>query len=394
MLDLKIKNQDFLKWENQSLVLDMIRRQGPISRAEIAKRSSMSATSASRIVATLEQMNLIREVDDPNQVVGRKATYYIPNEDAVISIGVEIDIHRIQIGMMNFVGDLLVLESYPYEIRDPEEAAIFIASKIDTLITGENIPSEVIAGICVGLPGLIDHELVSVTLSTQLNWRSVPFASLLEQESGLAVVLENELNVKALGEFTFNDQVNPQEEDLVMIGFGSGVGSALIRQGEIARGAGNYAGEIGHTIVDPSGMYCPCGNYGCLQTYIAEQSLLEQASKTKPIHHFYEIITAYQQEEKWAINLMEKAITYAAIAVNNVVCMYSPNRVVLSGELVENYPIIREKIIDTCHHYIWEPLEGRFTLEMTTLGNKSAILGAAFKVQRQFIANIWMNSEE
>ncbi|WP_221565993.1 ROK family transcriptional regulator [Alkalihalobacillus sp. TS-13] len=388
---MKIKNQDFLKRENQSLVLEMILNDGPISRAEIAKRTLMSPTSASRIVASLLDEDLIREVNLISEGMGRKATYFIPNENSVLSIGVEIDQKDIRIGFMNFVGKLIVLEHIDYEPTDPGEMVRFISNNIREIIERENITLERIVGVCVGLPGLIQNETGNIILSAQFDWKQVPLKELLQEQSGFQVFVDNELKLKALAEY--NMEADPEQETMAMIGFGSGVGSALITKGEIYRGEGNFSGEIGHTIVDPYGIYCPCGNFGCLQTYIAEKFLLEEASKTMPVNSMDQLFTAYKKEEKWAVNILDKAITYAAITINNVVCMYNPDTVVLAGSLIEDYPEVTERILEKCKNQIWTPVTQTFQLRKTKTGVDGVVVGAAMSVQRHFIKTIYFNRE-
>ncbi|GAA0443477.1 MAG: ROK family transcriptional regulator [Bacillota bacterium] len=383
---MKIKNQDFLKKENRSLVLEIILNQGPISRAEIAKQTSMSPTSASRIVASLQENKLIREMNMSSEGIGRKATYFIPNEHSVFSIGVEIDQKVIRIGLMNFIGKLTILKYFDYQSIDPVATVQFIADHILQMIDDENLTSDQIAGVCIGLPGLIENDKGEVKLSAQFDWKNIPLQEMVEEKVGFTVFVDNELKLKALAEYISDPE--PKKAYMAMIGFGSGVGSALIKKGEIYRGEGNFSGEIGHTIVDPYGIYCPCGNFGCLQTYIAEKFLLDEASKTKEIENIQALIIEYENGEKWARNIVDKAITYAAITINNVVCVYNPDSVVLAGSLIERFPQIKDQIIEKCENQMWAPVMKTFQLRTTKTGEDGVVIGAAMIVLQHFIKNI------
>ena len=109
---MKVKDQYFLKRQNQSLVLEYIIQNGPISRAEIAKHTAMSPTSASRIVASLQEEQLIKEVYLETDEVGRKATYFTANENSVVFVGVEIDVGIVRACLMNLIGELIVVRSF------------------------------------------------------------------------------------------------------------------------------------------------------------------------------------------------------------------------------------------------------------------------------------------
>lgn len=388
---MRVKSQNFLKRENQSLVLEMIIEQGPISRAEIAKQTSMSPTSASRIVASLEALDLIKEVHLKDSAIGRKATYFIPNTDSMVLIGIHIDREQIRIGFMNFLGELITLETHDHLSVDPIEAVAFLAKKIKEIQENENIQSNKIIGICVGLPGLIDDKLRTVSLSAQFNWTNIPLGEMLENATGIEVIIDNDLNLKAFGEYALDSTI--EDEDMTMIGFGSGVGSALISKGKIFRGKMNFSGEIGHTVVDPYGNYCTCGNFGCIQTYIAEQFLLEEASKVKPIHSIEEILLEEEKGERWAANILDKAVTYSAMTINNVICMYNPHIVVLSGSLIEKHPKIKERILEKCLHLIWPSAIGTFTLHVSKIGENGTVIGGGLKVRKNFIENIPIGKE-
>ncbi|MDV2684273.1 ROK family transcriptional regulator [Alkalihalophilus lindianensis] len=383
---MKIKNQDFLKKENHHLVLSLILNEGPISRANIAKQTDMSPTSASRIVASLLEMDLIKEINTTNRGVGRKANYFIPNENAVFSFGVEIDKELIRIGVMNFVGELLMQKSYKHENRDPMKTIHFIGEEIKQIIEVKSLEESRIAGICIGLPGVISHDLGYVELSAQLEWKNINLSSLLQERVNLPVYADNELKLKALSEYS--QIADPTIDSMVMLGFGSGVGSALINKGEIFRGKANFSGEIGHTIVDPFGVYCPCGNFGCLQTYIAESFLLAEASKKKKLMSIQELVDEAENGESWAENILNKAVTYTAVTINNIVCTFNPDVVVLAGSLVENYNPIKERILDKYKSMVWPTAKGTFEMRITETGSLGVVMGAAKSVQNKFIKDI------
>ncbi|WP_226035216.1 ROK family transcriptional regulator [Aquibacillus saliphilus] len=381
-----IKNQETLKKENQSLVLELILSESPISRAEIAKRTKMSPTSASRIVASLKELGLIREVSLSSDGLGRKALYFIPDEMSVISIGAEITPHDVHIGFVGFKGKLIVKETVKYSDNDPHAMANLLYQTVEDMIHSNGLGNKKIVGMCVGLPGLIEHKVGNVRLSAQFDWHDVPLAKIFSEKFGFGISIDNALKLRAFAEYNLDEEL--VNKNMAMIGFGTGVGSALVFDGEIYRGENNFSGEIGHSIVDPYGIACTCGNIGCLQTYISERFLLDEASKCSDITTMDELVEAYLGEEKWAVNILNKAITYAAITINNVICVNNPNAVVLSGKFIVNYSVIREKIIAKYQELLWSPIENTFDLKVTRLGSEGTILGAALSVQRYFVKNL------
>ncbi|QFK71964.1 ROK family transcriptional regulator [Pradoshia sp. D12] len=382
---MRVKDQYFLKRQNQSLVLEYIIQNGPISRAEIAKHTAMSPTSASRIVASLQEEQLIKEVYLETDEVGRKATYFMANENSVVFVGVEIDVGIVRAGLMNLIGELIVVRSFQTKTEHYEHVVEFIGQMVNDLISEQQIEKVRIAGVCIGLPGLIDNEKGTLEFSAQFSWRNVPLKQMLEQKLDLKVFIDNELKLKALAEYV---SASLPYKNVVMLGFGKGVGSALITDGEIYRGTNNMSGEIGHMTLDPYGTYCPCGNFGCLQTYIATDFLLDEASKTQPMNSMDELAEAYRKKEKWAVNILEKAATYAGLAIKNVVCAYNPDAVFLSGTLIEDYPEIAELIIEKHSNSAWFPESYSYELLVTQMKEIGVVKGAALSVQRKLIKNL------
>lgn len=387
---MRVKDQNFLKIKNQSIVLEYIIKNGPISRAEIAKHMEMSPTSASRIVASLHEEQLIKEVYLHTDDIGRKATYFMANEDSVISVGVEIDVGVIRIGFMNLIGELISEHSFPFNTDSYERVAEFIGQTVNELIDREAITNDRVIGICIGLPGLIDNKEGIVELSAQFNWKLASLKKILAEKLDYKLFIDNELKLKALAEYL---RTSMDYKNIAMIGFGNGVGSALISDGQIYRGKDNMSGEIGHMTLDPYGVYCPCGNFGCLQTYIATDFLLNEASKTRPMKHMNELVQAYNEGENWAVNIIDKATTYAVLAINNVVCAYNPDAVFLSGSLIEDYPEIREIIIKKHSNSNFFPQSRTYELHVTELEGNGVIKGAALSVLRRFIKNLHVKGD-
>src|SRR5690625_3564209 len=162
---MKIKNQDFLKKENLLLVLKMISDYGPISRAEISKKTKMSPTSASRIVALLSEENLIEEVAMSHQNVGRKANYFTLNKNGIYFIGVELDKLHFRIGLMNFNEELIFKKEVALKKTLPDMVVNQIADEVYELKKEFGLIDNQVSGLCVGMPGIIEPEKGNVDFS-------------------------------------------------------------------------------------------------------------------------------------------------------------------------------------------------------------------------------------
>ncbi|MFF2154516.1 ROK family protein [Paenibacillus chitinolyticus] len=383
---MKKHDQDFMKRQNRLTVFEIIKHQQPISRASIAKQTGMSPTTVSRIVAELTEEGYLLESEQVSAGLGRKSTLLEMVDAAVLSVGVELDRHQVNIGIVDLQGNVVAMSQYPRSVEEsPEVTLERVGTEIDQLTKSNEIDCERIIGVGVGLPGIIDNDTGEVMFSVQLGWRNVRLAERLKEITGYDVAVDNELKAKALAEHMKGAAIGSQRT--VLLGFGNGVGSAFIMDGEIYRGRTNSAGEIGHTTIDPNGMLCDCGKAGCLQTYINIKSLLSEANKIRPVRSIEDLFEAKKAGERWALHLIERALMYMAITINNVVCMYNPDSVILSGELTDKFPEILDEVVDLCYSkYVWEPLRGAFRILKSELHEQGVVIGSGLISQNCFFA--------
>ncbi|MFD0694720.1 ROK family protein [Paenibacillus sp. GCM10027628] len=384
-MEINKHDQEFIKKKNKNMVLDLIKSSRPISRAEIAKMTSMSPTSVGRIVSELCQMGLVKETDQYSSGVGRKATLLDIDAGSVLAIGVQMDKGLIKIGIVDFDGRIVVEKRITrlYHLDDPAQVAVELSEQIKALIDAEHIETAKIIGIGIGVPGIIDTDKGMIVFSSQLGWKNVSFASLVQSRLNMPTVIDNDLKVKALGENYYGFVKGSKRA--VLLGFGSGVGSALVIDGTVYRGESNIAGEIGHSTIDPNGMLCECGKRGCLQTYIADFTLIQEANKVKPIASIQEIFDSMRNNETWALHIIDRACTYIAITVSNVVCMYNPETIILSGDLIEQHPEMLETVKQKINHFIWGPFNGTYHLVSSKLQDIGVIVGAATLTLQQYL---------
>jgi N-acetylglucosamine repressor len=213
----------------------------------------------------LHHEGFIRETELVTSGVGRKAALLDICGDLLYTIGIEIDKSVLKIGIVNYVGEIIYFQTF---FRNPiesyEEALDNINQKVKYTIEQSGISFNKIIGLAVGLPGFIDYKNGIVRLSDQLRWTDVPFAEDLKQLTSLNVIIDNGLKMKVMAEHAVG--IAKGSQNSILVGIGSGIGAAIILNGEIYRGESNNAGEIGHTVVDPNGNVCSCGKIGCIAT--------------------------------------------------------------------------------------------------------------------------------
>ncbi|MFP5108808.1 ROK family transcriptional regulator [Neobacillus sp. C211] len=377
-------DQLLMKKQNKNLVLDIVKNHSPISRMEIAKVTGMSPTSITRIINELQLQGFVRETELVTSGVGRKAALLDVCGDVLYTIGVEIDTLMIKIGIVNYVGEIVAWQSISREATEGyNETLEKVNRNVKGLIDKNRIPTERIIAIGVGLPGSIDYKNGVVTVSDQLKWKNVNLAEDLHQLTHFAVIIDNELKMKIEAE-NFKGMAK-DSQNAVLVGIGSGIGAAIILNGEIYRGESNNAGEIGHTVINPTGNVCNCGKIGCLATYISEGALIADSRKVKEIDSIDEVFDSYRNGESWAINIMDRTTTYIALAISNILCLYNPEVIILSGNTIENLPEIKGPIEQKSELYIWEPLKEKVKIVYSQLGDRGVVLGSAIQAQNTLL---------
>ncbi|MDQ0257976.1 putative NBD/HSP70 family sugar kinase [Evansella vedderi] len=371
----------FIKKQNKKWVLDIIKNNRPISRAEVSKITDMSPTSISRIVQELEQDGFIKESDLISNGVGRKATLLDVRPDANFSIGVELTEKHFKIGILNFLDEMTFSQTFPVEDVEDYMKTLNDGSRlIKRIINEQEIPMEKIVGIAIGVPGFIDYENGVVAHSTQLKWNNVPIVEIIESATSLKAIVDNDLKMKAMAEYTAGAAKSSKSS--VLIGIGSGIGSAIIMNGEFYRGENNIAGEISHTVVDINGNLCRCGKFGCLATVLTESSILQQARKIKEVSSLKQLLDYYNSGETWAINIIDRVTTYIVTTITNILYIYNPEVLVLSGFILEDFPEIQALIKKKYKLYLTEPFKTHSRIVFAELKDHGIVKGAGIQAQK------------
>src|SRR5580698_9522788 len=153
-----------------------------------------------------------------------------------------------------------------------------LAQEIDSAITTAGLKKNQIAGVGIGLPGLIDYEKGIVRFLPNIpGWRKVPLKSILQKRIKLPVFVDNDVKVITLAESKFG--AGKGVRNLICLTLGTGVGAGLILNGQLYRGEDNAAGELGHMPLNEHGPKCNCGGFGCFERYVGSRALLKLASR-------------------------------------------------------------------------------------------------------------------
>lgn len=361
------------------MLLSLIQKHKKVSRAELAKLTQMSNTSIGKIIKELIGDELVIEVGQKKGEVGRRATNLAINPAGAFIIGVEIDLNVIQIACVTLDGNVIEKRHLNCDMEEAENTLSNIAKEISNLViyVGLNVAKRVLA-IGVTMPGVVSWPDGKVLKVPQFGWDNVDVKSFLEKKLDYLVYVDNDVRTVLLAESLFGSMT--EFKDSVCLYVGSGVGGAVMVNGEILRGHRNTLGEIGHITMDPNGSLCDCGRLGCLQTFISSSEIEKQSQQT-----IDRVFTAFDRGEDWAIRLINRAKNYLGLAISNVICMYNPKAVLLSGPMIRNFGAFFEDVEAIVNEHVWSPLKNSFQVVYPNLGEDSGVIGASALVLNEFL---------
>ena len=383
------KAQADMKLANLTTIFNILYDKTPISRADLAKISGMSPTSITRFVTSMLSVNLLRETPAEEKKVGRTAAWLAINPDAFYSVGINIDSGYIHVALLNFRKQIIADEYTRITIASPTMEQIldiaydlYLSTLNQTAVTPDRI-----CGIGVSVVGVMnDSEILEFT--PQLKWKGINIRrAVIEKFCFENVVVENDCNSSLVGQLVLHPEY--KEKSVACICLGSGVGSAFWCQGSLFTRPGRVSfSEIGHTLVEPDGMLCDCGNRGCLQTFIAEEALIKRAQAHEPsITLLEEIHQAWLSEIPWARELIAQACSYIKIGINNLACVYNPDIILIGGESVDDYWDMFYGIMEGPQPLFY-PFKDKLTILPFSKKYQSSIIGVSCQVQEIYLQQL------
>lgn len=264
---------------NQSVILEAIRRtvEG-LSRIELVESTGLSAQTVTNITRRLLDDGVIAEAGRTINGPGKPRVTLKLVAESRFSVGVHLDPAVITVVLLDMAGTVLRRRAVRTADRDPRAMVDTMASTIDDLIADAGVDRSRVAGIGVAAPGPLDAALGTVIDPPKLQgWHRVPLRAVLAEATGLPVVVEKDTTAAAVGEsWTGSGAV---DRSFVFLYLGTGIGAALVRDGDAVRGSSHNFGEVGHIVVDPDGPPCGCGSRGCVEVVCTPQAIVEHAER-------------------------------------------------------------------------------------------------------------------
>lgn len=320
---------------NRRLVLDSIRRHGPLSRADIARRTGLSAQTISNIMEQLRREDLVLEQARRSGGRGQPPIQIEIKPDAAYAFGISFDHNRLTVIALDLGGAICGEVRLPLAQSAPAILLPLIESAVQTLIAAHSIPKERIWGAGLVLPALVRRGgLTALGPMSVTGWEDFPIADNLQQRLGFSVLVDNDATAGAIGEFLYG--AGKQLRSFFYFYIGVGIGGGIIMDGRPCRGAYGMAGEVAHMVSVPGGRSCPCGNRGCLERYAslsaAQSALIGLPEGTAPVD-VNRIADALAAGDPALRRWLGEAATSLRNAIVTVENLFDPEAVIIGGLL-------------------------------------------------------------
>jgi predicted NBD/HSP70 family sugar kinase len=390
--------QDALRQHNLALVLQHIAAGEPVSRARIAAATSLTKTTVSSLVDDLVSARLVTELGpEARGEVGRPGSALTLNRAGFVGIGLEINVDYIAVCVANLVGEVRHLRTRPGDNRGQSPAKVLgrAVRMTRTAIEAAEAARLTVAGLAVAVPGPVETDRGLLRLAPNLGWVDVPVAEILSDrfaDRDLAVLADNEANLAALGELWFGG--HDELADFIHVSGEIGVGGGIVVGGELFRGVGGFAGEIGHVTVAPAGPRCRCGARGCLEQVAGQEAILRAAGLTgavgtslgQPGGSAAELLARARAGDRRTLAAVGSAGRALGLGLSAIVNVVDPGAVVLGGLYAALEPWLRAPLLEELGAraitHRWSPAQ----VLASRLGPDAAVRGAAGAVVKRVLS--------
>ncbi|KUL92963.1 hypothetical protein DK26_27095 [Bosea sp. WAO] len=329
-------NMDHARRFNRRVVLETVRLQAPLSRAEITRATGLAPQTISNIIGELTEAGLVRSVSRRSGARGQPAVDLDINPDGGFTFGVSFG-HGVLLVILTDVAGT-VRDRVELDLASDAPAAVLdqIAATISAMLERQQVARQRVWGVGLVIPALFqDDRLVVLGEAALPGWKDFPLRQSLQDKLGLPVLLENDATAAAIGERLYG--AGRTLTDFAYIYIGAGIGGGLFLRGQPYRGGYGKSGEIGHLVVDTGGRLCPCGNRGCLERYasvsLALKALGDIDAATVRHGDLDRIAKALDEGDARLLAWLDEAAASLRQAVVMIENMLDPQTVILGGVL-------------------------------------------------------------
>lgn len=377
-------NNASVRDQNLKVILNLIRSQGEISRAELSRQTGLSRSTVSELTGFMLRQGIIEEAGIGDSRGGRRPILLKIRAKGRLIGAIHVDDDGSLHGRTeDLAGNKF--QTGTSEVHEPQELISVICRLLHDITDGD---MHRLASVALALPGIISAD-GGILSAVNLGWNNLPVAVPLKQKLGIPVKAENATGLAAYGEMSARES---DVHNLVYLRIGTVVGSGVITNNQLHHGLRGSAAEVGHMVLDTSGKYCKCGRRGCFETKVSRRAALGLLREQSPGDDSFSLnpgnVFEYLTEEdelgnSVAQNVLTDIATSTATAIVNVLNILGPDTVVIESALCESKTFWSVLTRTTAQEAL--PFaEGKYEVLPSLLGKDAVILGAIAYATRSF----------
>ncbi|MFD2114398.1 ROK family protein [Paenibacillus yanchengensis] len=377
-------DQALIKKINTAIVLDAVLQHEPISRAKISVLTGLNKATVSNLVQDLLDQQLVLEAGTGKSSGGRKPVILHFNHRAGFAIGIDLGVNYLHGILTDVTGNILHKYELAHQLRDSEQIIELLVECVQQL--SKQMPESPygLVGLGIGVPGLVD-ELGTVLLAPHLLWKQVNLQQILETRLQVPVIVDNEANAGALGELIYG--AGRKTTNQIYISVGIGIGTGLVLNNQLYKGAYGYSGELGHMSIKFDGDRCSCGNYGCWELYASEQALLNGAASLG-MHSLSQLLQAAESGHKEVLALFDHVGAFLGTGIANIVNTFNPDLIIIGNRMSRARKFLASSVQEAIIARTLPLNREHIKLQFAELEDHSAVHGAAYAALARFLTQV------
>lgn len=370
-------------------VLDLLRHEGPLTRAQLLERTGMARSTLAERVEELRRGGLVRDAEVRRRTGGRPATALAFDGGNRQLLLVDLGATHATFALADLDLRLLAVQRRPLETTAGPDAVLpAVVAAARALLSGSDGRVRPLLGVGVGFPGPVAPDRATLAEQTMMRgWDGIDLASAISPAFGVPVLVDNDANAMAFGEHIATVQAGGSRgESLLVVKVSTGIGAGLIVGGRLHHGASGGAGEIGHVRLPGASTRCTCGSRGCLGAVASGRALLRRL-RARGARRLADVVRYVTAGEEAAVEAVREAGAQVGAVLAWVVTMVDPDAVLLGGE-IGRLPAFVDAARGPLLQRVPARTARRLRLGATTLAENSVITGLAGLVADATLATV------
>jgi predicted NBD/HSP70 family sugar kinase len=372
-----------------SSLLKLIREGDGATRADLAKRTGLARSTITQRLDQLQALGLLNEIAGAGSTGGRPPMRLVFNEDAALVLAADLGATHSRLALTNLGGQVLASDRGDIEIADGPEAVLdWVEQRFNALLAEAGADRAAVAGIGIGVPGPVEHSTgLPRNPPIMPGWDGFPVPDRLAQEFGAPVLVDNDVNIMALGEHWANWR---EVEHLLFVKVGTGIGCGIIIDGKVHRGADGAAGDLGHVRIpvddEAEDVVCSCGNVNCLEALAGGGAMARRLrSEGVEVRDSRALVELTRAGLPAAVQLVRHSGRLIGEVLAAAANFYNPSVIVIGGDVAD----AQEQLLASIREVVYQrslPLATRhLRIVRSPLEDRAGVIGAAAMVTERVL---------